>query len=169
MLKSILKYGGTLLIGIVIGAAVFNGSAGTADTASSTSSTVPAETTTTTTTSTSTTTTSTTSTSTTSTTTTTAPTPTLTADDFHVELVITENQCFNTAGANITFEPELTYVGSGPYPGGEYLLVYRVEQTGETFNLEVHDDGRYSYDEEFVQTDDCPDELSATITTLRER
>lgn len=111
------------------------------------------------------------------TTTTTQPTTTttqveLTTDDFLIELFVIEDECFGSAGALVTVEPDLTYVGANPYPGGEHLLVFEisgVEGGTETYNLTVHDDGNYTYNQEMLSTTSCDYNLGVEVVGVRSR
>lgn len=102
------------------------------------------------------------------TTTTTAPDP-LTTDDVSLSLFIIEDECFNTAGALVTVEPDVSV--SGPVDQ-EYLVVYEisgVEGGTETFNLTLHADGTYSFRQETLSTESCNHDLQVTVTAVRPR
>jgi len=91
-------------------------------------------------------------------------------DDFAVELIVLENQCFNSAGALITVEPKLSILGAQPAPEQTLTVIYEIHggESVETRNLEVSG-GQYTYDESTISTADCADELSATVVDVLER
>lgn len=103
------------------------------------------------------------------TTTTTLPPPL--PEHFAVSLVVTESRCFNSAGANVTVEPELSYTGPGLPDGGEWQIIYEIHggEVVETFSFDVTSDGDYSYRPHLVQTPTCSDTLTATVVNVRER
>ena len=116
--------------------------------------------------------TSTTTTSTSSTTTTMRPTTTTTTpapkpEDFEVELVVIEDQCFGSAGALVTVRPTVTYKGFRQM-AGDWLLVYEVvgvEAGKETYNLSISDD-EYTVRELVLSTDSCDHNLAALVTNI---
>ena len=93
----------------------------------------------------------------------------LTLDDVAINLIVLENQCYDSAGALITFEPELG-VGEDGDAGGRYTLTYDVTGGGahQTYSIEI-DGTRYSNDQHMVSTDTCVSFLTATPTRLIER
>jgi hypothetical protein len=86
-----------------------------------------------------------------------------TVKDFAINLVVVEDQCFDTAGALVTFEPEVKY--SGPnltgqtwsltyqLNGGKSPNIYTIEGSGNDFTVN---------DRQRVQTRTCQDVLTAT-------
>lgn len=104
------------------------------------------------------------------------PVPTarpLTENDFTVELIILEKQCFGSAGCLITFEPMLHFEGTPgqePRAGDQYTLIYEVsgldDGTG-VFNLGI-EGHNFNYNEEVVSTPTGAD-LVAVVTRLLER
>lgn len=107
------------------------------------------------------------------TTTTTRPTTTTAVsfdlDNFSVELIVTESECFGSAGALVTVEPEMTVVN---LPPDDYraTLVFEIHggEADETANLEI-DGAEYSYDELLISTASCDYELSVELVRLIER
>ena len=100
------------------------------------------------------------------------PAESVSLSDFSVDLFITENQCFDTAGALITAEPDLSYTGTADLDGRTFTIVYEVSGGGanETYSMELNgDDGNYSYDTHMISTDRCVDGLNARVTAIRER
>ena len=89
--------------------------------------------------------------------------------DFDLELIIIEDQCFNTAGALVTVRPDLYYDGPDLPPSARYLLVYKVigGENVETFNLEIEGDS-YSFDDETISTSSCNYDLSIELVRLLE-
>lgn len=115
--------------------------------------------------------TSTTSTSTTTTQPTTTATETFDEDDFLVELIILESQCFNSAGALVTVEPDLTLTAAtGPAPDQELTIVFEIHggEFVETRRLDVTGDS-YSYEEYVVSTESCEYDLSTEIVQVINR
>lgn len=89
--------------------------------------------------------------------------------DIQLELITLENQCFDTAGALITVEPDL-YVPGGQVEG-TWTLIYEITGGGafETYSMELSGD-RYSKNEHHISTDACvPGGLEATPIRLLER
>jgi hypothetical protein len=114
-------------------------------------------------------------TTTTSTTTTTTQPPTttraeppITIGNFEVELVVIENVCYNTAGANITVRPQLV-VNRMPPAGYEAILVYEIHggEAVQTFNIEITG-SENSTSEQRISTESCDDELSVELVNLLE-
>lgn len=152
------------VFGGAVGQAMAGDSNGSASTPTSTTTTLVVDTTTTMAT-----------TTTSSTTTTTAPTTTtteaepLTTDDVSVSLFIIEDECFNTAGALVTVEPDVSVSATVDQ---EYLVVYEisgVEGGSETYNLTLHDDGTYTFSQEQLSTESCDHDLQVNVTAVRPR
>lgn len=89
----------------------------------------------------------------------------LTTDDFEIELVILESQCFNTAGASVTVEPDLA---TSADVTRDYTIVYEIHggEATETFNIELHEDGTYEFDQEFISTESCDYVLTAEVVRV---
>jgi len=90
--------------------------------------------------------------------------PTIT--DFQVELLITNKECFGSAGCNVYFQPDLYTDFNVKH---DYLLIYEVhggEDGPLTFNLTIHNDSTYTYSEERVSTARSSDVLTITIVRL---
>lgn len=91
-------------------------------------------------------------------------------EDFLIELDITEQQCFGSAGCNVTVEPSVTYLGLEPYdPNTTYRLTFEVTggeapviQTLEFTGAEI------TYRPVRVSTESENYELSATPTAIRD-
>lgn len=110
----------------------------------------------------------------TSTTGTTTPTPTttlpdLTIDDVSIDLFVIESQCFNTAGATVTVEPDVS-IDTARYDGRETRVVYEIlgGEAVERFHLTLEGDS-YSYEEHRVSTPTCSDTLTARVVDVRSR
>lgn len=108
-------------------------------------------------------------------TTTEAPTTTVadkewTIGDFVIELVTLESQCFNSAGGLVTVEPNLSISDLSAWDQ-EATLVYTIlgGEAEETFNVTIHDDGKYSFEQHTIQTPTCESVLTAVPTRLIER
>lgn len=104
-------------------------------------------------------------------TTTEAPELPVSASDFAITMFITENECYDSAGALITAEPDLTYLGTQDLTGREFTIVFDVSGGGleQTGSVELQSDGKYSYESEMYDVPTCPDTLTATVTAVRER
>jgi hypothetical protein len=96
-----------------------------------------------------------------------APASHVSPSDFSISMFITENQCFDSAGALITAEPDLSYIGNDDLDGREFTIVYSV--AGETYNVDLQGDGQYRYDRVILDTPSCTSSLSARVTAVRER
>jgi hypothetical protein len=96
--------------------------------------------------------------------TTTVPAPTV--KDFALKLRVVDNSCFDTAGANVTVEPSITYTGpdlSGhaweltyELHGGSSVAVHTIDGTGS----------QYSTERQTVTTPTCHDVVTATPTDV---
>jgi len=91
-----------------------------------------------------------------------------TLDDFTIELITLESECFDSAGALVTVEPDL-YIRDGEYPG-KATLVFEIRggEHTETFRMELDGDG-YTTNEEMIATATCSANLTAVPTNLIER
>jgi len=107
-------------------------------------------------------------------TTTAAPTTTLGKvwgpADFKVELITLESQCFDTAGAVVTVEPELVKVSllEVEVP---LTIVYEIRggENVDTYRLQLAPSGTYSFSEHVIQTVRCDDELTAEVVNVIQR
>jgi hypothetical protein len=101
--------------------------------------------------------------------TTTTTVPPLTKDDFVVTLTTLESQCFNTAGALVTVEPEVANLRP---VDSDYraTLVYEIHggENVETFNLEIAGTN-ITYRKHVVSTSTCSPQLTVVTTNLIER
>lgn len=69
-----------------------------------------------------------------------AATQTLLPTDFTIDLIITKQSCFGSAGCNITYTPDVTWVGTGPLPDtGSFTIVYEIRggEEPQIANIEV--------------------------------
>lgn len=94
-----------------------------------------------------------------------APASDVSISDFSIELVVLENQCFDTAGALVTVKPMLNTL-TGHYDG-QATLVYEVHggEAVETYNIEVDGDN-YTTSKLHIQTPTCNVNLTAEPTML---
>jgi hypothetical protein len=91
--------------------------------------------------------------------------------DFLVELVVLEDECFNSAGALVTVEPDLTLTSTRePAPDQELTIVFEIHggENVETQRIDLTGDS-YSYEEHVVSTESCEYELSAEVVQVIER
>jgi hypothetical protein len=90
--------------------------------------------------------------------------------DFAINVVTLEKSCFGSAGCNITYTVELSYVGQPLDPSDTWQVIYDIaggEQT-QTETIEVTG-SNYSYSpESFIQTPSEGAVLTATVTMVRE-
>lgn len=109
-------------------------------------------------------------------TTTTAGEMALAVSDFTVRLVTIESQCFDSAGALVTVEPELYASDRALAMQDEVDQTYRVtyevspvEGGSNTYSIEVDTfTGKYSADSEHnLSTDSCSDQPRATVTSVK--
>ncbi len=98
-------------------------------------------------------------------TTTTKPPREPTPQDFTIELLVIESQCFDSAGANVTIEPSVKY--DGPAIPGEWVLSYEIQggENVERFSIEG-DGGDISFDQQLISTASCDDVLTAVPVQL---
>ena len=100
--------------------------------------------------------------------------PVMSVSDFAIELLVTEKQCFGSAGCVYTFEPQLSFVGDDRsnkiQAEDEYLVIYEVRNTRDgiaVFNLTAYYD-TYVYDAEMVSMPPGIEPI-AVITRIVER
>lgn len=92
--------------------------------------------------------------------------------DVTVELVVLESQCFNSAGAVVVVEPEVSVEPEALEAlssGTPYTIIYDVtgiEGGTNTYRIETHGDGSYSYDEHVLSTATCNYRLKAEVTAV---
>lgn len=96
------------------------------------------------------------------------PTPnpsTVSLNDFQIDLIVLDSECFGSAGANVTAEPNLSIDG-GEFDG-QATLVYDVRggEAVETHSMELNGSS-YTYDKLFISTASCNFNLTATPTRL---
>lgn len=110
------------------------------------------------------------------------PAPTTTADppayipvptDIIIVPAITEQQCFGSAGCNVTFKINVTYNGKLMYPGeGPYTVTFRVDGSEDaligSFVLTPKDGGQVDYTarEYFVSTESADVPLTIVVTAV---
>lgn len=98
-------------------------------------------------------------------------------EDFEIDLIVIEKDCFGSAGCNVIVEPDLIQIDGPPLPdGSEWLVVYQViggEEGILVFNLTIDevDAAGYSYlfRSELIQTTGIDVELSAGVVAVRAR
>jgi hypothetical protein len=99
------------------------------------------------------------------TTTTEAPAPT--PADFNVTLNVVDSTCFDTAGANVTVQPQVHYAGAADLTDATWHLTYQVQGGG---NSDIHTiDGngsQYDAERETISTPTCHDTLTATVLSV---
>lgn len=96
---------------------------------------------------------------------------TFTPADFRVRLVETGRECFGSAGGLVTVEPELSYVNEAPGNDRTFLVVYEIrggEDGAQTYSIDVTG-GEYAFDDAIISTPTCSTNLTAKVTTVRER
>lgn len=91
------------------------------------------------------------------------------ADDWAVDLTVTEKKCFGSAGCNVTVEPTISRIGGAELPDSGTILV-RVSIAGdesgeiiETYRVNVAT-GMYDASPTRMSTTDGGVEPSATVT-----
>lgn len=94
------------------------------------------------------------------------------ADDFSLRVKTLSKECFDTAGCNITFRIDPTYIGvTSPDPDATYEVTYKVTgaqdpmintftMTGSQASVE---------DEEMAETASASDKLHAHVTEVEEQ
>lgn len=100
-----------------------------------------------------------------------APTYSPSAKDFTLDVKVTEQKCFGSAGCNVKFHVELTYAGLPLDPNKTYELVYRIDGTEDAYvNSLTLTGSKYTADEsEFVQTKSSKSTLAAVVTDVSQR
>jgi hypothetical protein len=93
--------------------------------------------------------------------------------DFKLTPKITQKQCFGSAGCNVTFTVDLSYVGKGAKPNSTWDITYDAVGTEDalTDTITVHVDGTgmpgtYDSHEELVQTKKTSDAITLRITAI---
>lgn len=92
-----------------------------------------------------------------------------TADDFEIELITKEKQCFGSAGCNVTVKPELSYTGMSEdlNPDVTYEITYEIrggEDGAVTETLELTNQDDVTYSDTYVSTTSSGVKLSVKIT-----
>jgi hypothetical protein len=86
--------------------------------------------------------------------------------DFTIEIVVLEEQCFNTAGSLITAEPELF---TDVEDLGVFTITFQVPVEGgvDTYSIDYDSDsGQYTYDRMNLSTATCNPDLTATVVRV---
>jgi hypothetical protein len=89
-------------------------------------------------------------------------------EDFELEVQVLEQQCFGSAGCNVTFQIGVAYNGSTIYDGeGPYTVVYGVTGTDDPFvgRFTLLSQHEYTATEEMVSTPPGAT-LKATVTQV---
>lgn len=98
------------------------------------------------------------------------PEPVLpTPEDFEIDLTVLSEQCFGSAGCNVTFRITPTYVGSGAIDEVQATVIYEVTgaESPITNSFELLGNGTYNYQpEEMASTPSASAELSAEVVEV---
>ncbi len=93
--------------------------------------------------------------------------------DFQMAPKITQKQCFGSAGCNVSFTVDLTYVGKGAKPNSTWDITFDAVGTEDalTDTISLHFDGTgihgtYDSTEENAQTKHSSDALTLKITSI---
>jgi hypothetical protein len=105
------------------------------------------------------------------------PTPAYSAldtDDFSIKLRKTRQQCFGSAGCNVTVEPELSYLGftEDMDPDAVYAITYEIrgDESGPVIaTAELSDRTSLSYTPTSISTVSSGTKVSAKITGVQAR
>lgn len=92
-----------------------------------------------------------------------------TATDFTLEVVTLEEQCFGTAGCNVTFTVDVTYSGRMlPDPDRTFTVIYDVTGGSDplTNRITVNGDQVSAPTDQMIQTDSGDAQLVATVTRV---
>lgn len=102
--------------------------------------------------------------------------PDLAPEDLGIAILITEKQCFGSAGCNVNFEPQLSLLAEKAFErGSTWLITYNVYGAEDLFTGSIDltftgpDRFEYSYRGAFVSTRRASDELRGEVTAVRER
>ena len=91
------------------------------------------------------------------------------ADDFLIELKVTEKQCFGSAGCLVTTKASVTYIGV--YETDELPslidITYKIKGATEPYTATIEmEGGQYSPDVANVETKRKSDKLEAVVTSV---
>lgn len=92
--------------------------------------------------------------------------------DFQLKLKITRKKCFGSAGCNIDYHIDLTYVGATLDDSQTWVVTYEVTgvEDGPAINTFEITGDQYSYDEsESAQTADSSTKLKVKVTDVEEK
>jgi hypothetical protein len=94
--------------------------------------------------------------------------------DFQLEVVVLSQECFGSAGCNVTYELDITYLPTVPLEDdGEWTLVYEVtggEDGPQIGSMTLRGDGSVTYQgETFISTAAAGSPLTATVTAVRQK
>lgn len=92
--------------------------------------------------------------------------------DFALTVVTIEKECFGSAGCNVTFDIDLSYIGPRSLDEDDsWVLIYDVAggEDPQTGSLELDGDGTYRVDQsQFISTASSGAVLTATVTAVRD-
>lgn len=91
-------------------------------------------------------------------------------EEFTIGVVVTEKECFGSAGCIVTYDIDLNYLGPGLDPDGQWTLIYEVVggEQQRIGSLTLRGDGQITYDgQESIDTVSEGDVLTARVTTVR--
>lgn len=96
----------------------------------------------------------------------------LTPDSFTITLRTTEQQCFGSAGCNVTVEPDLSYVGLGDDidPDATYEITYEIkgDESGPVIGTaELSERTTLNYTPSSISTASSDTKISVKITDVR--
>lgn len=97
---------------------------------------------------------------------------TLAPEDLAIKLKIRSQECFGSAGCNVTYTIDVEYVGAEDnVPDGSYLVTYKVSggDSGPVINTFTLDDGTMTYDEEELISTTGKPHLRAVATDVEEQ
>lgn len=91
--------------------------------------------------------------------------------DFTIDVVVTDKQCFGSAGCNLEYEVDLNYVSSQPLDeDGSWTLIYEVtgDESGvQIKSLELRGDGQFTTRRETMSTTSSDVTPTAKVTRIR--
>lgn len=90
--------------------------------------------------------------------------------DFQLEVIETEKNCYGSAGCNVTYIIDPTYVGAPLDDSTSYTVIYEVTggEAPETASFTVQGDQYQKPGEDMISTDSSATVLRATVTRVVE-
>lgn len=97
-----------------------------------------------------------------------APLPPLTPADFAIKVIVLEKKCFGSAGCNLTYTIDPSYVATGPRELTDATVVYNVTggEQDQVGNMRIDKQGTMHFDRQTRISAEDGAVLTATVTAV---